>query len=99
MPNEHIALFNFKSMDTILKNNNFSPIVIKRIHEREFIYEQIEYIKLFSIRLIKNIVLKTKVFKPLFPKNLIRKWEKQTDLEIPLPSIAYSVFAIGQKTK
>jgi 2-polyprenyl-3-methyl-5-hydroxy-6-metoxy-1,4-benzoquinol methylase len=97
MPNEHIALFNFKSMETILRNNNFSTITIKRIHEREFFYEQIEYLKLFFIRLIKNIVLKTKIFKPLFPKTLMRKWEAQTDLEIPLPSIAYSVFAIGQK--
>jgi 2-polyprenyl-3-methyl-5-hydroxy-6-metoxy-1,4-benzoquinol methylase len=97
MPNEHIALFNFKSMETILKNNHLSPILVKRIREREFIFEQIEFTKLFIIRLIKNIVLKTKIFKSLLPKYLIGNWEKQIDLEIPLPSIAYSVFAIGQK--
>ena len=84
-------------MQTILEKNNFVPIVIKRVHERQFIYEQLEYLKLFFIRLIKNIVLKTKIFKPLFPSKLMRKWEVKTDLEIPLPSIAYSVFAIGRK--
>ena len=97
MPDEHIALFNFKSMKTILEKNNYKTIVVKRIHEREFINEQLKYFKLFTIRLIKNIVLKTHLFKPLFPKKLMKKWELQKDLEIPLPSIAYSVFAIGQK--
>ena len=97
MPNEHIALFDFRSMQTILEKNEFKSIVIKRIRDREFIYEQIEYSKLFAARLIKNIVLKTKIFKPLFPKKLMKKWEAQTDLEIPLPSISYSIFAIGQK--
>lgn len=99
MPNEHIFLFNFKSMKTLLEKNGFIIHTIKRIHEREFINEQIEYTKLFIIRVIKNMVLKTKIFKPLFSKKLMSKWEKQTDLEIPLPSIAYSVFAIAQKIK
>jgi ubiquinone/menaquinone biosynthesis C-methylase UbiE len=99
MPDEHICLFDFKSMKTILQKNGFDPYKIKRIHEREFINEQIEYSKLFIIRVIKNIVLETKVLKPLFPKKMMSKWEQQTDLEIPLPSIAYSVFAIGQKPK
>ncbi len=84
-------------MKTILEKNNFKTIIVKRIHEREFINEQLEYSKLFSIRLIKNIVLKTYIFKPIFPKKLMKKWEQQKDLEIPLPSVAYSVFAIGQK--
>jgi len=97
MPDEHIWLFNFKSMQIILEKNKFKPQIIKKIRDREFIFEQIEYIKLFWIRVIKNVILKTKIFKPLLPKKLIVKWEKQTDLEIPLPSIAYSVFAIGQK--
>lgn len=97
MPDEHICLFNNKSMTFILKKNGFSPVTVKRIHEREFLFEQIEFIKLFTIRVIKNIVLRTKIFKPLFPNKMIKKWEMQTDLEIPLPSIAYSVFAIGKK--
>lgn len=97
MPNEHICLFDFKSMKTILQRNKFEPVIIKRIRDREFIFEQIEYTKLFFVRIIKNFVLKTRIFKPLFPKNLMKKWEVQTDLEVPMPSIAYSVFAIGQK--
>ncbi|RPI18065.1 MAG: methyltransferase domain-containing protein [Ignavibacteriae bacterium] len=97
MPDEHIALFDFKSLKTILELNNFRPVVIKRIHERQFIPEQIEYFKLFIVRIIKNIVLKLKFLKIFFPQKLISKWEKQTDLEIPLPSVAYSVFAIAQK--
>jgi ubiquinone/menaquinone biosynthesis C-methylase UbiE len=97
IPDEHICLFNFRSMKVILERFSFNPIVIKRIHERQFIPEQYEYLKLFIIRLIKNIVLKTIIFKPIFPKKIMNRWESQTDLEIPLPSIAYSVFSISQK--
>jgi len=97
MPDEHIGLFDFKSMSTILGRNNFVPVIIKRIHEREFMYEQLAYLQLFVIRVIKNFVLKTRFLKPLFPKKMMKKWESQTELEIPLPSVAYSVFAIGQK--
>ncbi len=97
MPDEHISLFNFNSMKTILELNNYNPITIKRIHERQLIPEQYEYLKLFFIRIIKNIVLKLKFLKILIPGKLLLRWEKQTDLEIPLPSVAYSVFAIGQK--
>lgn len=97
MPNEHICLFDFKSMHTILERNNLNPVIVKRIRDREFFFEQVEYSKLFFVRIVKNFVLKTKFLKPVFPKVLMKKWEAQTDLEVPLPSIAYSVFAIGQK--
>jgi ubiquinone/menaquinone biosynthesis C-methylase UbiE len=97
IPDEHICLFNFKSMKIILERFSFNPIVIKRIHERQFIPEQYEYLKLFIIRVIKNIVLKTYIFKPLFEQKIIKRWEAQTDLEIPLPSIAYSVLSIARK--
>lgn len=98
MPDEHLGLFNLESMKLILEKNNFDLITVKSIRDRRLFPEQVDYFKLFNIRLIKNIILKTKIFKPLVPSVILSKWVNQTDLQIPLPSISYSVFAIGMKT-
>ncbi len=97
VPDLHITLFNKHNMKIILKRNDFDPVTIKSIHETNIFSEQIEYTKFFIIRIIKNLILKTRIFKPLLPKKIIKKWEKQTYLDIPLPCVNFSVFAIGRK--
>jgi 2-polyprenyl-3-methyl-5-hydroxy-6-metoxy-1,4-benzoquinol methylase len=97
VPDLHITLFNRQNMKTILERNNFLPVAVTSIHETNIISEQFEYTKFFIARITKNIILKTKIFRPLVPRKLIEKWEKQTYLDIPLPCLNYSVFAIGKK--
>jgi len=97
VPDLHIALFNENNIRIILKRNGFKPLVSKSVHETNAISEQWDYIKFFAVRISKNIVLKTKIFKPLVPKKLLNSWEAQEYLDIPLPCVNYSVFAIAQK--
>jgi 2-polyprenyl-3-methyl-5-hydroxy-6-metoxy-1,4-benzoquinol methylase len=97
MPNEHLVLFNFKSAEIFLKKNNLSPIKIIRIREREIIGEQLDYSKFFIIRVFKNLIMKLKPLQKFIASDKLENWKNQKDIRIPLPSIAYSVFAIGKK--
>lgn len=97
VPDLHITLFNRHNMKVILERNEFIPVAVTSIHETNIFSEQLEYTKFFLARLAKNFILKTKIFKPLTPRKLIEKWEKQTYLDIPLPCLNYSVFAIARK--